>query len=521
VSHEAPDTVHVTEATEAPTVATLIIDVSVTDDGGSALMMAHAEPPGAARAVGDAVEAMPRAAAALAAAGVVHGIDGAAVGETLAAADGVPRPVAFATPATPPVDASIVLLHADALRSDPLFTVPAGTAIARREPPREGSPGTDVTGHRVEPPEPRIPDLEAGDGARVVEAGCGALEAYATVDGRPSLSGVTICVESAVRAQGIPAAAVHEVFGTLVVQGDLGEGARVSATGSVVVGGLVAQARVDGEAGVAVTGSCVGSRVRAGAHQAACRRVHAELSAAIEELALLDAAAEQLVAGSAGSARPIPEEAALRVLVERRFTGVPERWEEAAKVVRADGESALMSREGREAVAAMARAVGDLLSGGRLARADLAHVREAVAIDMERLGSAGAAGAEVRAAYLQACHVEASGGLTVTGSGTYNTDAVIGGDLVAEAPGATVRGGEFHVGGSVRAAELGAPGEARVVIVLTGPPRPGVRLAAAVAHAGVEIVMAGRQVRIDRTTLNLALGCDEENRVVRSGELAG
>jgi hypothetical protein len=399
--------------------------------------------------------------------------------------------------------------------------VPAGALIARRDPAREGSPGTDVTGHPVEPPEPRIPDLEAGNGARVGEGAGGVLEAHAIEDGRPSLSGATIAVEPAVRAQEVHPAATHSVFGTLVVQGDVGEGAHVSATGSVVVGGIVAQAHVDGEAGVAVTGSCVGSRVRAGAHQAACLRVHAELSAALEELALLDASAEQLVAGSAGTARPIPEEAALRVLVERRFTGVPERWAEAAKVVRADGEAALMSQEGRDAVTGMARAVGDLLSGGRIARSDLTHVRDAVATDMERLGSVGAVGAEVRAAYLQACHIEASGGLTITGSGTYNTDAVIGGDLVAEAPGSTVRGGELHVGGSVRVAELGAPGEARVVIVLSGPPRPGVRLTAAVAHAGVEIVMAGHQVRIARTTLNLALGCDEENRVVRSGEVAG
>jgi hypothetical protein len=127
----------------------------------------------------------------------------------------------------------------------------------------------------------------------------------------------------------------------------------------------------------------------------------------------------------------------------------------------------------------------------------------------------------VRAAYLQACRVEASGGLTVTGSGTYNTDAVIGGDLDARAPGSTVRGGGFQVGGAVRVAELGAPGEARVVIDLTGPPRTGLRLSAAVAHPGVEITLAGHRVRIERTTLNLAVGCDEEMRVVRSGDIVG
>jgi uncharacterized protein len=481
----------------------------------------HAEPPDGRRAEGDASASMPRAAAALAAAGVVHGLDDAAIGEALAAADGLPRPVAIATPATPPVDATIVLLHADRLRADSLFSVPAGTLIARREPPRKGRPGTDVSGRPLDPPEPRIPDLDAGEGVRIAEGPDGVRDAYATEDGRPSLSGSKIAIDTTARAGEVRAAATHHVCGTLVVQGDIDEGSRVSATGSVVVGGMVAQAHVDGETGVAVAGSCVGARVRAGARQAACRRVHAELSGALEQLQQLDAAAEQLVAGSAGSTRPIPEEAALRVLVERRFTEIPECWRSAARVVRADGESALMSDQGREAVAALADTLNGLLSGGRLGRSDIARARAALAPDVERLDSMAPVPAEVRASYLQACQVEASGGLTVTGSGTYNTDAVIGGDLVAEAPGSTVRGGSFHVGGAVRVAELGAPGEARVAITLTGPPRPGVRLAAAIAHAGVEIFMSGHQVRIERTTLNLALGCDEENRMVRSGEVAG
>lgn len=521
MSHHGPDLAEAMGEAEAVPVATLMIDVSVTDDGGRALMTVHAEPPEGERADGDAAEAMPRAVAALGAAGVVHGIDDAAVGEALAVADGVARPVAVATPPAPPVDGVLVLAHADRLRADPLFSVPAGTLIARREPPREGVPGTDVTGRPIDPPEPRVPELEAGNGTRVGEGGGGALEAHATEDGRPVLTGAKITVEPTVRAQEVHAAATHHVCGTLVVQGDVGEGSRVSATGSVVVGGIVAQADVDGEAGVAVTGSCVGARVRAGARQAACRRVHAELSGALEQLDMLDAAAEQLVAGSAGSARPIPEDAALRVLVERRFTELPECWASAVRVVRADGDSALMSDEGKGAVAGIAAALDELLAGGVLGRADIARARDALASDIARLGTMAPVAAEVRAAYLQACQVEASGGLTVTGSGTYNTDAVIGGDLVAETPGSTVRGGEFHVGGAVRVAELGAPGEARVVVNLTGPLRPGLRLTAAVAHAGVEIAMAGHQVRIERTTLNLALGCDEENRVVRSGEVAG
>ena len=126
----------------------------------------------------------------------------------------------------------------------------------------------------------------------------------------------------------------------------------------------------------------------------------------------------------------------------------------------------------------------------------------------------------VRADHLQACTVEACGDLLLTGPGTYNTDAVVGGDLHAHGPGATVRGGTLEIAGRLQCAELGAPGGARVRVLLPGA-GGGTRLSAGIAHPGVEVVCGGRSIAIGDTTLNLAVGFDDENRVVSSGGSPG
>ena len=501
--------------------ARLVIDVAVTDDATSGLMVVRVEPPDGDIGADAAGEAMSGAMAALAGAGIVHGIDGDAMRAALDARDGVARPVAHATPPIPPRHGRNVFPLDERTRADALLTGPAGTVIARQEPAGPGTAGVDVLGRPIMPEEPRTPELEAGPGTRLVEGADGVQEVHSVEDGRPKCSATTAAVETTVRTQVIRPAAVCRIHGTLVVQGDVEEGARVCASGSLVVGGIVAQAEARAEAGVSVSGACVGSEVRAGARRAASRRLLTALDRAVEELALLDAAAAQLVGGSAATARPLAEDAAMRILLERRFDGLPGLWTAAAGAMRADGQMAGVATPARGVPADVADRLASLSSGGAFARADIASARSALEADLERLRSAAPASADVRAAYLQACVVEAAGNLIVTGSGTYNTHASVEGDRLAEGPGATVRGGAFHGGGAVKVAELGAPGEARVLVELTGPARPGVRLSAALAHPGVEIIVAGRELRLERTMLNLTVGCDEENRVVRTGESTG
>jgi len=119
----------------------------------------------------------------------------------------------------------------------------------------------------------------------------------------------------------------------------------------------------------------------------------------------------------------------------------------------------------------------------------------------------------VEAAYLQACRVQTAGSLILTGHGTYNVDAEVGGDLRAHGAGATLRGGTVRVHGMLVITELGAPAGApvRVVIEGTGGPR---RLTADVAHPGVEISCGGREIVLEAT----ALGSRRDLRAYFSGQ---
>ncbi|MEQ9336315.1 MAG: hypothetical protein RJQ03_03905, partial [Miltoncostaeaceae bacterium] len=292
-------------------------------------------------------------------------------------------------------------------------------------------------------------------------------------------------------------------------------------TGRIEVAGLVSHARLEAEDGIAVSGSCLATTLRAGVHRAACRSLVVPLADALDALAALDAQLAQLLTGLPEGARAPDEAGALRMLAARHHADLPELWRAAAHAVAVHGPEARLDPGAAEAVTSMARRVEELPAGGSLTRADILSLDAATAAERARLQAVPAAGAEVRAAYLQGCRVECSGDLVVTGGGTYNTDGLVGGDLVADAPGATVRGGDLRIAGVVRAGELGAPGGARVDIHLPGPARPGTRLVARLAHPGVEITIAGRSVSIAHTTLNPTVGCDEENRVARTGERAG
>jgi hypothetical protein len=126
----------------------------------------------------------------------------------------------------------------------------------------------------------------------------------------------------------------------------------------------------------------------------------------------------------------------------------------------------------------------------------------------------------VEAAYLQACRVQTAGSLILTGHGTYNVDADVGGDLRAHGAGATLRGGTVRVHGMLVTTELGAPAGAPVRVVIEGVGGPR-RLTADVAHPGVEILCGGREIVLTTTALNLSVGFDEENRVVCSEDPLG
>lgn len=189
--------------------------------------------------------------AALERAGVVYGVDEAALETCCTLQDVGPVVVATGDPPQLPVHARVELyfpndplVRREAWEDDRvdllgLFQVPSvrpGELLAEKIPPQEGRPGRTVTGQEIPVPPARDLALHAGPGALVDESG---LRVYAARGGRPCFSGGIVRVlPQYVVAGSVDANTGHVEFdGDVVVQGDVGESMRVAAAGKVTVSG--------------------------------------------------------------------------------------------------------------------------------------------------------------------------------------------------------------------------------------------------------------------------------------------
>jgi uncharacterized protein (DUF342 family) len=463
-------------------------------------------------------EALRGAYDALRVEGVVHGIDREAVAAAVRAADGVPRPVARATEAVAPVDGVLDLLFAQAAGRDPFHTVEPGALIARYTPPSEGDDGVTVTGDPIPAGQPRDPAPTAGAGAAAEAGEEGVVVIRAAAEGRPGVKGSSIVVDDVVSVPAVGSGAGSVVVhGSLHVAGGVVEGSRITVTGSLTVGGTVDRAHLDAAGDITLGGTCAGSTIVAGARAGVYRRLLEMLDGVDAGLETACAMARQLVASGAEAGRAVVAEEALAAVVASRFPELGPALRRAEEMsAGADGVgSRIVDAVGRAGAVLACLARGDPMG---LDRVDEAAQVLGDAMDEMRAGAAGRA--DIRAPYMQACHVSVEGDLLLTGAGTYNTHVVAGGDVRAEGSTATVRGGSLTAAGRVAAHELGAPGGAPVRVTLEGT-APGERLHTGVAHPGLDVLCAGSRIAVDATTLNFVVRIDEENRVVTSGQPPG
>jgi hypothetical protein len=492
----------------------LFLEAVVGPGGLEATLSARREPPDATVTASDAE--VEEALAALRRAGVAHGIDRAAVAATVAAQEGAPRVVARATVPEPPVDAVLDLLFAKPAEESHLYSVAVGALLAHKIPASRGRDGIAVTGVPIPAARPRDPAVSAGAGAAETVGADGVIEIHATADGRPRLRGSAVAVDPSLAVEGVGVGGCDvRVRGSLDIAGDVTEGQRVQVSGRLTLRGIADHAHLEAGWSVAIAGSAVGTTIRAGLLQGVYGRVLTALGDADRDATTLCAMTSQLALQAAEAGKVVKGERALAALMQGRFPDLAAALGAAEEVASAPDSGLPPSI--RSAVAEAAQAVRAIAAGEAVPLLRMRALAAALAEAKDEMSATAGEPGDVRAGYLQGCRVEAGGGLVITGAGTYNTDAVVAGDLLSEAYGATVRGGELRVGGRVRVRELGAPGEARVVVVLEGPLAGRDRLTAGVAHAGAEIVCRGRRVVVDRTTLNLAVGFDEEEGVVRSG----
>jgi hypothetical protein len=492
-----------------------IFDIAIADDGRVATLAicrAQAGETGADELLRGALDA-------LLSAGVVHGLDRALVAQVVAARDGMAHPVARASPPGAQVDGELDVRFAAAVARDPLHSVEVRTLLARCTPPCFGTDGVAVTGGTLCAPAPLCPTVSAGDGTEASDVGDGVIVVRALVEGRPRIEHGRVSVDEVLRVRALPPGPgpIH-VFGSLEIGGDLRAGAHVTLTGDLRVAGDAERAHIQSGGDVLIGGSCLGSEIHAGGRKTPAQRLRAALADADAKILSASAMSDQLVRTAVAAGRRLSGPEALRAVLATRFAGLEPALVCAVRVLHepdVEAESHLA-----DAIAHAAAEVDALMQGDPVSIERIAATGQALARAMATMGGALRPVPRIEVGYLQASRVQTQGSLILTGAGTYNVDAAVGGDLRAEAPDATLRGGALHVGGVLAATELGAPGGAAVRVVLEGD-GGGRRLIAGIAHAGVEVLCGSRSIVVEAKALNFSVGFDEENNVVCSGDSLG
>ena len=251
-SSKAVDTKYVVSV--AADTLTAILTVVPPQNGGTA------PDPAAARAV-------------LEKAGVVFGIDEAAIAEALGPALGSPIAVARGTPPQPGTDGWLEPLvavnqqrHAIADEHSQVDfrdrgvtpSVSPGDALIRRHPSAAGVSGHGVTGKEL----PAAPAKNIKFAVRMqgVEADPGDPDLLrAAVAGQPILIRDGITVEPILRLETIDIASGNvEFIGSIEIRGDVQSGMRVKAGGDIIVGGIVEAAELVAGGDIVVKGGVIG-----------------------------------------------------------------------------------------------------------------------------------------------------------------------------------------------------------------------------------------------------------------------
>ena len=352
-----------------------------------------------------------------------------------------------------------------------------------------------------------------GDGAVAVLRPGGLVEIRAARDGVPILSADGVEVG---RRHERPGATDGVVRGSLRVDGHIGPGRALRATGPMRVEGDVDRAEVRAGGELRLEGRATGADLSGGVLSALRMRLHEPLRGMADDLDELVLVTSNLLAAASARGRTISVAAALRALCEGRHAGVEERLALACAEVAAARRTWPEGCAGLAAALAAAHAAvggpvggpegGPVTGAGTPADAlgDLTAAAGFLAAALPSRRAVAPVGARVTAAV--GCTIATAGPLRLLGSGAQDCDLDVAGDLVAMGPGGGVRGGTVRAGGRVIARELASPTGAPLRIALDAAGTADDVLMADVVGAGVEVTAGGATLRFERRRTGMRVG---------------
>ncbi|MBC7461065.1 MAG: DUF342 domain-containing protein [Thermoleophilia bacterium] len=354
-----------------------------------------------------------------------------------------------------------------------------GTPLVRRIPSRDGVPGRDVTGQEIRIAAIKDVRLRPGVGVSVDERG---LLAVAQVDGAPHIDhDGRVEVRHELVLEAVDTVTGDVVFhGTVRIDGDVTEGRRVIARDSIIVGGTVERAHLESGGSIEVNGSIMSSTLRAGGERAVAATIADRVLDLPHALGLASLQARQFRDVATKGGKEFSHGLSIQLVMERHhrqilvhLASIVEDLREAgpAHLGTADDAAHWLRQLSTAAnISLTPEQFGELLIGVG-----------ALADDVQR---AIEQPADLVVSYMQASEAEATGLVTITGKGIFNSRVVAWGGLSATNAEAVVRGGSVIAHGPVRIREVGSPAGAKTVVQLGS----GGGLEAERAYAGAVVI---------------------------------
>ncbi|WP_087025430.1 DUF342 domain-containing protein [Thaumasiovibrio subtropicus] len=197
-------------------------------------------------------------------------------GKRLKAGETVSDAIAFGSPAENGKDAKLVALVQDCEqrvlrpreRGDgtvdmrdlgDVIMVQEGTPVLRKHPATKGKDGITIKGRVLKANAGKDRNFKAGKGTVISDSDPMVL--LAERSGIPHLKDNSVEIDEALCLKSVTVATGHIVFdGSVVVNGDIAQGMRVKATGTVTVGGFIESARVEAGEDVVVANGIIGRK---------------------------------------------------------------------------------------------------------------------------------------------------------------------------------------------------------------------------------------------------------------------
>ncbi|MCW2924455.1 MAG: hypothetical protein JWM98_1859 [Thermoleophilia bacterium] len=429
-------------------------------------------------------------------AGVVHGIDQAAVRAAIVpgAAEAV---VAVGTEPFEGRNGYLEpLVDFAAMRT---VGVLADTPLLRRVRKRDGIAGRDVTGRELTVPVARDVRIRPGSGVSVDDQG---IMAVATVDGSPHMdSEGSVEVRHELVLEVVDAVSGDIAFnGSVRVEGDVGEARRVVARDQLVVEGNVDRARLESGGSMRVDGSIMSSVLRAGGERAVAATIADRVLELPRTLGTVSAQARQLRDVVTAAGKDMSHALSVQLVLEGKQRGVLPDLLSVAQDLREAGPA---HTEAADRAARWHRMLATAANIALTPDQFVAILTEigALAADVKR---AIEEPADLVVSYMQASEAEATGEVTLVGKGIFNSRIVAWNGLVARQYDAVLRGGSILSHGRVHVREVGSPAGAKTHVQLG----KGASLEADHAHAGTVVSGPGYTHRFVADRANVKVDFD-------------